>query len=176
MLIAYIYRGQTLKRRKIRYEGLAKAANRVTGVETPVFGISWNPPTLDVEVAERLVTFLEDRRALYNPFDRETLDWVIESILEIRRKLTEYMEQLDRDSPLAKSMAAMRSACRTFLDRVERDAPGSPHWRLYSPHFFLALGELRSIIGIHVAQIAARHGINIEEQLASIVPTELDEE
>ena len=34
----------------------------------------------------------------------------------------------------------------------------------------MALGELRTMVGIHIAQIAVKYGIDVEEQLASIVP------
>ena len=45
-------------------------ANRITGFEIPIFGggVSWNPATLDIEVSRRLLTFLVDRRALYQPY------------------------------------------------------------------------------------------------------------
>ena len=60
-------------------------ANRITGFEIPVFGggVSWNPPTLDIEVARRMLTYLEDRRALYRPYDCETASYVVQSILDI---------------------------------------------------------------------------------------------
>jgi hypothetical protein len=34
-----------------------------------------------------------------------------------------------------------------------------------------AIGELRGVIGIHVAQLAVRYGLDIEDDLASILPT-----
>jgi hypothetical protein len=33
-----------------------------------------------------------------------------------------------------------------------------------------ALGQLRGIFGIHLAQIAVRHGLDIEDDLAKIIP------
>jgi hypothetical protein len=40
---------------------------------------------------------------------------------------------------------------------------------------FTALGELRAIFGIHIAQLAVKYGIDVEYELASILPIE-DEE
>lgn len=36
--------------------------------------------------------------------------------------------------------------------------------------FFTALGELRATIGLHVAAIAIMHGLDVEGELASIIP------
>ena len=59
-------------------------ANRVTGFSTPIFGLQWTAPTLDVEVARRLLTYLEDRRVLYMPDDREGPSYAVQSVLAIR--------------------------------------------------------------------------------------------
>ncbi len=90
--------------------------NRITGISTPIFGVSWTPPNLDVEAAKRLLTYLEDRRVQFNPYELETPPHVVQSILTIRERLTHELEQLDRSSPLAQSVVAMRAACRKFLD------------------------------------------------------------
>ena len=45
--------------------------SRLTGISCPVFGIQWNPPEPEITVAQRVISFLEDRRVLYNPFDLE---------------------------------------------------------------------------------------------------------
>ena len=49
--------------------------------------MSWNLPTLDIDVARRLLTFLEDRRALHQLHECETGDHVVRSILEIRLRI-----------------------------------------------------------------------------------------
>jgi hypothetical protein len=152
-------------------------ANRITGFEIPIFGggVSWEPPTLDVTVAGKVITYLEDRRSLYNPYDAEVADFVVRSVLDIRENLTEYLKSLDRSSPLASSLVAMRAACRKFLDKVGTGANFGIYragrvWSEDEREFFVALGELRSVIGIHAAQIAVRYGIDVEETLVSIFP------
>lgn len=153
-------------------------ANRINGFEVPIFGggVSWNPPSLEIEVARGLITYLEDRRALYNPYWCETADYVIRSILDIRERLTTDLENLDPSSSLAKSIRVMRSACRSFLDKIEANDSHftfhrpSPFWDTEEREFFMALGELRSTMGILIAQIAVRFGIDVEENLATIFP------
>lgn len=159
------------------FQEIAEIASRITGFELPVIGggLSWSPPPAHVEIARRLITYLEDRRVLYQPYDCETGDYVVRSILDIRQRLTADLEQLDRSSPLGKSLSAMRAACRKFLTDVEgiEDDIRLYHRRVWDQDtrdFFIALGELRSVIGIHIAQIAARYGIDVEEELVLILP------
>src|SRR5687768_8950801 len=40
--------------------------SRLTGMSIPIFGMSWTPPASERDAAKRVVTFLEDRRVLYN--------------------------------------------------------------------------------------------------------------
>jgi len=111
--------------------------NRITGFSTPVFGVSWNPPMLEVQIAGKLVTFLEDKRALYVPYDDENIIFVKESVLEIRKRLTVDLEQLDRSTPLAGLLSEMRTACRSFVHKTERlDAKEIVygHGRNWNPH------------------------------------------
>jgi hypothetical protein len=75
----------------------SEIASRLTGISTPIGGVSWTPPTPDIEVARRVLTFLEDRRVLYDPMEAEVAAHCIESVLQIRRFLTEVLaEQVNR--------------------------------------------------------------------------------
>ena len=145
-----------------------KIAKSLTGFSTPVFGVSWNPPQSEREIVRKLITFLEDRRALYNPYNMETPLWVMESILAIRERFTETLQTLPGDSDISPHLRAIRAACRKFMDQAEQ--PRRRH--AYSENIFAALGEMRAIIGIHVAQLCVKYGTDVEGDLASILPVE----
>jgi len=151
--------------------------SRITGFSTPVFGISWNPAPREIAAARRVLAFLEDRRVLYNSYHMEVADQCIQSVLDIRRFLTDVVGQLDGKLKLAEHLRAIRAACRAFLDE---NSPGSrrvlhPSWAgPFESSFFTALGELRSAIGVHVAAIAVMHGLDVEANLASVLPPEND--
>jgi hypothetical protein len=99
----------------------------------------------------------------------------VESILEIRRFLTQELGHAAIAPEFIASLRAMRAACRKFLDTVQADERRIVTFALSRGHyasweFFSALGELRGACGIHVARIAAQHGLGVEEPLSSILP------
>lgn len=145
-----------------------KIVKSLTGISTPVFGISWNPPETEREIVRKLLIFLEDRRALYNPYNIETPLFVNQSLIEIRKELTETLQKVGDNPDISPHLQAMRAACRKYLNEVgDQSRP-----RFYSRDFevFAALGELRAVFGIHIAQLAVKYGIGIEQELASILP------
>ncbi|MCZ2077973.1 MAG: hypothetical protein LC130_23580 [Bryobacterales bacterium] len=159
----------------------SEIANRLTGISTPLGGMSWQPTELEVSAARRVVSFLEDRRVLYAPDELEVPSHCVHSVLEIRRFLTAEIGRLDSGSEFAASLRAMRIACRKFLERVGVD--GDERTVLYANHhghwaswtFYSALGEMRGTSGVHLARIATQFKLDIEDKLAAILP-EKDEE
>jgi hypothetical protein len=62
-------------------------ANRLTGISTPLGGMSWQPNEVEVSAARRVIAFLEDRRVLYAPDELEVQSHCVHSVLEIRHFL-----------------------------------------------------------------------------------------
>lgn len=151
----------------------SEIASRLTGFSTPVFGVSWEPAQSDVEAVRRVLAFLEDRRVLYAPDDAEVPSHCVESVPRIREYLTDELGRGGVPAEVADSLRAMRAACRKFLDatdlgRLDAEGPmllGSAGWR-----FHQALGELRGVVGLHVARLAAAYGVDVEEPLATTLP------
>jgi len=150
---------------KIGYRQLRK---RLTGISTPIGGVSWIPPEPDRDIVRRLMIFLEDRRVLYIDYDMERLDYVTQSVLEIRRELTAILQSLDADSPIAPHLKAMRAACRKFLNQTQRRAR---RWAM-NVEILMALGEMRSAFGIQIAQLCSKYKIDVEGDLAESLPVE----
>jgi hypothetical protein len=149
-------------------------ASRLTGISSPIFGVSWNPQAAEVTVARRVIAFLEDRRVLYADESIEVVDHCVRSVIEVRHYLTSEIQQL-AEGELCGSLRAMRGACRKFLEAVDdRDGIvvryGHHHGHWASWRFGGALGELRGVFGVHIARIAAQHGLDVEDDLARILP------
>jgi hypothetical protein len=151
----------------------SEIASSITGFSTPVFGVSWNPPEPEVKAARRVIAFLEDKRVLYDPCHLEVEAQCVQSVLDIRRFLTGEIGKLGNHSVLGDHLRAIRAACRKVLrdSRQGGSRIHMPPWHgPFESGFFLALGDLRSTIGIHVAAIAVMHGLDVEGDLAETLP------
>jgi hypothetical protein len=156
-------------------------ANRLTGISTPIIGVSWQPTGSETAATRRVVAFLEDRRVLYYPGEMEVPVHCVSSVMQIRRFLTAEIGRLGRKSELGASLRAMQAACRKFLDAVGGEdseillharEPG--HYAGWT--FYGALGEMRGVFGIHLARIATRFQVDVEDELAAIIPLAPDDD
>jgi hypothetical protein len=157
--------------------------SRLTGLSCPVFGISWNPPEMQIAIARRVITFLEDRRVLYVPSEMEVPHHCVRSVLEIRHFLTSELQSLEAGTELADSLRAMRAACRKFMNTVGARSEiivfGAHRGHWASWEFNGALGELRGVFGVHFVRLAAAYGLDVEGDLSTILPasdSEADQE
>lgn len=149
--------------------------SRLTGISTPLIGVSWQPTASEREIAEEVLDRLEDRRVLYNPSEAETPEYCSRSVLQIRQILTDAIAKARGKGLLVEHLSAMRAACRNFLDRTEREqgpdydaARSWGHWRFFD--FQDALGQIRGVFGVHLAFIGIRWELEIPPGLASILP------
>ena len=67
---------------------LKDVLRKLTGVSTPFGGFSWQVQESEVIQAQRIVSFLEDRRVLFAPDALETPEHCVDSIFAIRSFLT----------------------------------------------------------------------------------------
>ncbi len=149
--------------------------SRFTGFSTAVAGVQWNPSKAEVTVARTVLTFLEDRRVLWALSEHENPEHAVRSVLEIRAFLTNQISELGEKAKLSLHLRAMRAACRKFLAAVEAEDRAAERFAFHHGHyaswvFHSALGELRGVFGVQVAEIAAAHRLSVEEGLASILP------
>ena len=152
---------------------------RLTGAGAFGFNLAWEKVPGDEVPARAAITYLEDRRVLYGRRDVEDGMFAVQSALAAREFLTELLREPRPQKSLALSLKAMRVAFRRFVDAA------GPHGRNFMDHyqygglgpdpFSLALGELRGTVGMHVAAIASQYDIEVEDELASILPLPVEE-
>ncbi|TIM69819.1 MAG: hypothetical protein E5Y52_04485 [Mesorhizobium sp.] len=155
---------RSLKGTKVRFKGASALG----------FGTSWDISNAERDEVRKLLAFLEDRRVLYVPQNLEVPGEVERSVQEIRKRCTDALGIVSARSPCLTAIRSIRAACRRFLEE--------PHsnFRNFEPRdygrfenqlgFFTALGELRTRVGIQIAELASSYEIEIEPELATILP------
>ena len=143
---------------------------RITGVSVPIFGIQWQPTTPQIKVARDLMRELEDKRVLYRSEDLEGAHHCVYSVMDMRQKLTMSMQQVDTDDPLYKQLQKIRRASRSFCDVI-----GSPKFDtlpapVQTSLLNRELAKFRQVVGSAVGAISIAYGLDIEDELASIIP------
>jgi hypothetical protein len=152
----------------------AETARRITGISTPIGGIQWSDPgPSEREHVRHFLLGLEDRRALYNPMQLEVRGDVEHSLHRLRDDCTQALRKLDENSFAIAAIRAIREACRRFHDDAQLE------FRLFyhgdgrfegMAGFFTALGALRATVGYQIALLAAHYNLDVESELASILP------
>ena len=148
-------------------------AARLAGMSTAPASVSWTLSSNEKEEVRTLIVFLEERRALFTPYDMENPHFVVASIREVRARLSKALRSLDASSEIVSHLRIMRSACRRFLDFFDQKMVG----RRFSYHeSLIALGELRGVFGLQIALLCARCEIDIEGEMDLIFPVADDED
>lgn len=158
---------------------------RMTGFSLPIVGggAQWESVDTSRAAGRRVLAFLADRRVLFNPYWQEEAGHCAESVLEVRRMLTHEVSDLPSGDPLVGHLDAMRAACRRFLDLMA-EAAKSDGRGLWVPYreldywevpLVVALGELRSAVGIQIGLVAALLDLDVPDTLADTLPPPADD-
>lgn len=149
-------------------------ASRITGISTPLGGLSWEPPKPDSQVVRQLFLFLEDRRVLYEPAQVEMPEHCVQSVLQIRQHLTAVLNDGGISTELEDVLRGLRGACRDFLGQTnymhERPGMREGFGGLHDWMFNQALGTLRSAFGLQIARLAITYDVDVPELLAVTLP------
>ncbi|WP_213807194.1 DUF6650 family protein [Granulicella sp. dw_53] len=151
----------------------SEIASRLNSVGVPFFTVGWIPKKADVAIAKKVIRFLEDRRMLFNACACEDPGHCALSAIEIRKFMTDELSEVTEGSDLYKHLAAIRSACRSFLDNTPasgQDLDFQDRYSMQTLQFFMSLGELRATVGHHVALMAVKWEIDVEKDLAQVLP------
>ncbi len=146
---------------------------RLTGLTAPWDSAASGGP--GVALAEELIGFLAARRVMYHPTVLETPHHCVSSVFVICDTLTGFIARADTGTVLYETLRGMRGACHKFLATVQADRGKKVEYPVLPGNygnwiFDTALGELRGVMGVHVAHLAARYSIDVPDALAGILP------
>jgi hypothetical protein len=157
------------KSAKKKLKGRELAA-RLIGISTPVGGMDWDPAAEERDRARQVLVHLAAQRVLWDRYDKAIASFVVQSVLDLRERLSRDREGLSADSVLGEGMRAMQAACRRFLE--ENQSPRSGYGSPYEAQLHSTLGELRALCGIHVARIACAYDLEVDTYLEGMLPPE----
>lgn len=147
---------------------------RLTGVSGPWGGLNWENVPGDKEVAKETIVFLEDRRILFGSRHYEDETHCVASALQMRAFLSGQISKA-HGKELVASLRAMRAAARQFVEAAGPDAIRFRGGYQISNAFGMALGDLRTLMGLQIALIAVQFDLEVEDDLMQILPP-LDED
>lgn len=123
--------------------------------------------------AKKIISALEDRRALWQAFDAEFPDRVRQSLDNLRARFVDLRCGLADGSPLDQVLLSLNKTILEFFNAVEsselttlRCNSNDPEWCRFSD----ALATLRKAIGLQIANLATAYGVTLSADLKSIAP------
>jgi hypothetical protein len=152
-------------------EGDDMAKYQVTGVSTPFGGLTWDRIPGDAEYAQQVISFLEGRRLLFGLRHAGDEQHCFESAKIIRDFLDDRLATHVLGKGLLGSLKEMRSACLRFIEAGGTDASNFMHRESVGVDpFSLALGELRTRVGLQVALLSSQFDIDVHNDLKQSLP------
>lgn len=92
---------------------------RITGIDTPFGGVSWEYTETAKHGIQELFYFLETKRVLTNPIEMEKKDWCSRSAIEIKTKIAEVLGKYHFNAETISCLRSMADACNSFLDCLD---------------------------------------------------------
>lgn len=124
-------------------------------------------------IAKKIISALEDRRALWQTFDAEFPDRVRHSLDHLRSRFVDLRSELADGSPLDQVLLSLTKTIHAFFNSVEtsdltrlRCNSNDPEWC----RFCDALATLRKAVGLQVSNLALAYGIVLSPDLKTLAP------
>ena len=92
---------------------------RITGIDTPIGGVSWEYTDSEKKGIQQLFDYLETKRLLVNPIGMEIKDWCSSSTIEIKNEVYEISSKFDFQKQTKSITKNMIDTCNVFLDDLQ---------------------------------------------------------
>jgi hypothetical protein len=145
---------------------------RLTGASAPFGGAQWERKDDDSEIGRRVLNLLADRRMLWKDFSIEIEEQCVQSADYVRKQLSTHLDNPETSPALVTRLQLLQRLFRDFMDEV---GPHGDHWQpnwrpMGTDPLSVALGKLRGLVGVQVGELAAEYGLEVSDELATIVP------
>lgn len=176
---------------------LGKWLRRITGISTPVGGVSWEPPVSEPdeqELIRKLLLFLEDKRILYSPETGHSVashfvfaglnrarclsPHAKAAILEIRKEIGRILAVMPKSGLSIPILKQIQATCRWALDVSDRmqtdvirsDPDYSEIWGYGALDYGMTfLGLFRKKLARDIQELARQYQLTIEGPLQQTI-------
>ena len=164
-------------------EVVKRISKKITGFSTPFGGVNWDAPKQHAaDEIRKLLVFLEDRR-IFHIVDANSWEigrgsgshltrpeWVTESVNKVREQITECLKSMQFEPETQQSLETMRRACREYLEKSPSTRPArTPLSPGLQKMLSRPIVRFRTAMGIEIAKLCAKYGIDVEEELVPLV-------
>jgi hypothetical protein len=150
---------------------LSNFTRRVSGISTPVGGISWTPSADERQIVYKLLQRLGDRRLIRHYHGGFEYPAVVRSLEIMRTNVTDALTALSPESHARPLLEDIRTALHAFQDLLQEEYPQDKYrydsGAEASPtsEVLEALQEMRSIVGQKVERLGQIHEIPLGDTL-----------
>ena len=92
---------------------------RITGIDVPFGGVSWEYTEDAKHDIQSLLYFLETKRLLVDSAQMEVKSWCAKSAIEIKARLYDTIAKQNFDEETVSCLREMMDACNDFLNRLQ---------------------------------------------------------
>lgn len=143
---------------------------KITGIDTPFGGVSWEFTETAKSGIQELFFFLESKRVLVNPIEMEIKSWCEQSAIEIKKKLTELLSQYSFNAETIEAIRHMVNACNTFLDDLNKVSEqgiiyknSNGDWA--NANFSIAMKKFRNIFREKISWLSDKYQIEFVKEI-----------
>ena|SRR3989442_1382658 len=138
---------------------------RLSGISTPIFGISWTPPSEERQLVNGLLQQLGDRRLIRKYHGGFEYRAVIVSLEKMRSDATQALSQLSPEAACRPTIENLRTALHLFQTLVESERPAGRDEASPTDATLKALGVFQDTVGSQLRSLARAYSIPLYEGL-----------
>lgn len=143
---------------------------KITGISTPVGGLSWEIIEIDKQGIKEMFNYLETKRLLINPMEMEIPEQCALSALEIKRYLVDLLQEFKFINETEDIIKNLCNACNTFLDGLnEKNRPHiiykNDHGDWCDMSFSRIMKEFRTTFRTNIAMLENEYKIDFKKEI-----------
>ena len=135
---------------------------RITGISTPVGGISWTPSMSERKTIYNFWQTLADRRILYESKCKVPCEQMVTSVEAIRNMITSTLKELSPESSIRSLLEEMRTACHEFQMYLEEvfQSKSDEEKVACGSEFNESISELREVFRKNIGKLDESFDLN----------------